>query len=143
MKKITIILTIVVLITTIILTSCSSIQPAKTPKQSEEIQDISAFQLSQPALAAQYENQKVRLTAKFGQTLPGFGIGGMEKYQKTHVLVTLSSEDGKTMLPYVLIPASEQLLPDLGSGDLIKVVGTPHIASGVYVYLVVMNIEKL
>ena len=143
MKKITIILAIVGFITTILLTSCSSIQPAKTPKQSMEIQDISAFQLSQPALAAQYENQKVRLTAKFGQTLPGFGIGGMEKYHKTHVAVTLSSEDGKTMLPYVLIPASEQLLPDLNSGDLLKIVGIPHIPKGVYVYLVVQNLEKL
>lgn len=140
MKRITLFLLPILIILFI---SCSSTQTVKSSKPSEEIKDISVFQLSAPALAAQYENQIVRFTAKFGQMFPGFGIGGMEKYQKTHVLVSLLSDDGKTMLPYVLIPASEQLLPNLNSGDLLQVEGTPHIAADIYVYLVVLNLKKL
>ena len=127
----------------IFFTSCTSTQIIKPSKPSEKINNISIFQISSPALAAQYENQIVRFKAKFGKMFPGFGIGGMEKYQKTHVPVSLTSDDGEIKLFNVLIPASEQLLPNLKSGDLLEIEGIPHNEKGIYVYFVVLHLKKL
>ena len=127
----------------VLLVGCSTTQSVRLTESHEEIKNVSIVHLSQPASAAQYEKQEVRFTAKFGRVSSGFGIIGMEQYQFTHFLVSWVGEAGKTTLPYVLIPTYEQLLPTLRSGDLVQVEGVPHIVSDIYVFIVVMNLNKL
>jgi len=114
----------------------------RSTQSPDEIKDVSVVLLSQPAWAAQYEKQKVRVTAKFERISSEFGIVGLEHYQFTHFLVSLVSADEKASL-YALIPAYSEILPTIRPGDLVKIEGIPYIGKNDYVYLLVTNLNKL
>jgi len=90
-----------------------------------------------------YENKAVLFVARFERLLLDAQFAGIEKHRFTDFLVSLESENRKTSLPNVLIPANNLLLPSLKSGDLVQVKGVLHLRLDEYIYLVVTELRRL
>ena len=90
-----------------------------------------------------YENKAVLFVARFERILFDAKFSDIENYRFTHFMVSLTSEDRKTSLPNVLIPANNPLLSLLKSGDLVQVKGVLHLRLDEYIYLVVTELRKL
>lgn len=127
----------------LLLAGCSSAQNHRAMNVAKKIKEVSLAELSQPASAAQYEKQKIRCIARFDRISSGFNTLGIERYQTTHFLVSLVSEDEKAILSHVLIPAYSKILPGLRQGNLVRIEGVPHIVADTYVYVVVTKLTKL
>ena len=82
----------------------------------------------------------MKFTAEYILTQPGVGIPGLEDYNKTHVAISMKS--GSNQVPYVLVPVSDPLLPNLKTGEMYEVLGVPKSLKGVAVYVVVQSLAR-
>jgi len=104
--------------------------------------DVTPIQVSNPAMAKAYEGKGVRFPAKFDHVASGWGIQGLEAYYQTHVMTTMSDDSGGINLPYVIVPASDPLLPTLKTGDLLTVEAVLENKMGVYEAIIVQHLAK-
>lgn len=104
-------------------------------------QNVSIDELANPVSVARFENSPVRFTAKFGGVSSRWDTPEIDQYKYTHYLASLVSEDGNYRIAKVVIPVDERI-PLLSTGDLIEVIGIPHLVSETYFYLVVLEVTK-
>lgn len=125
-----------------IISACTS---AKKKNQHRQpiltAQNVSLSELANPVSVARFENKAVRFIAKFEGISSRWDTPEIEQYKYTHYLASLVSEDGNYRLAKVVMPVDEKI-PLLGTGDLIEVVGIPHVVSQTYFYVVVLAVTK-
>ncbi|MFQ5753210.1 MAG: hypothetical protein ACE5HI_14555 [bacterium] len=102
---------------------------------------VSLSELANPVSVARFENSPVRFTAKFGGVSSRWDTPEIDQYRYTHYLASLVSEDGNYRIAKVVVPVNERV-PLLSTGDLIEVIGIPHLVSETYFYLVVLEVTK-
>ena len=118
-----------------------SFGPEAQAGKSKTYVDVKPMQVSNPAMAKAFLKKDVRFQATFQQVMPGWGIGGLEKYHKSHVMVSMYDKDSNVTLPYVLVPADDPVLPTLKKDDLVTVMGKPKSIMDIYVAIIVDKLE--
>jgi hypothetical protein len=124
----------------VVLTGCFTRADSELDLSAE--QRVSFIELANPASFSRYDNKLVRFITRFTGISSRWDNREIEQYMYTHYLASLESDNGKYKLEKVIMSVDEKV-PLLKPGDLIEVVGLPHVVTQSYSCMLVENVTKL